>query len=99
MEKSIKYYSRSRYDDSSLSRFPEDQILRSSRLTHKHPEILEIDSVSPIDYEISTTKSSLILLPLIGIEMVWDSSTPEPDPWFLPFREGIDVFELDFWHV
>jgi hypothetical protein len=60
---------------------PEEyQILRSSRLTHEHPEILEVDSVSAIDDEISSIEGSLILLSLIGIEMMWDRSTPKSYP-------------------
>jgi hypothetical protein len=76
----------------------EDQTLWSTRLADEHPEILQIHSVSPIDDEISSLQSSLILLSLIGVEMVWDGSTPESDSWFFPFREGIDMFEFDLGH-
>jgi hypothetical protein len=58
----------------------EDETLSISRLAHEHPEILQVDPICPIYDEISSTESSLILLSLIGVEMVWDGSTPELDP-------------------
>ena len=57
----------------------EDETLSISRLTYEHPEILEIDSITTIDYEVSSLQSTLILLSLIGIEMMWDGTTPESD--------------------
>ena len=58
----------------------QDHTLDSLRLSYEHPEILEIDSTRMIDYQISSLQSTLILLPLVGIEMMWDRSTPEGDP-------------------
>jgi hypothetical protein len=77
----------------------EDETLSISRLTYEHPEILEIHTIWLIDDEISSLQSSLILLSLVGVEMMWDGSTSESDTWLLPFWEGIDVFEFDTRHL
>jgi hypothetical protein len=77
----------------------EDETLSISRLAHEHPEVLQVDPISPIYDEISSTESSLILLSLIGVEMVWDGSTAESDTRFFSFRESIDVFEFYFGHI
>jgi hypothetical protein len=48
-------------------------------LAYEHPEVLQIHPICPIDDEISSLQGSLILLSLIGIEVMRDSSTPESD--------------------
>lgn len=57
----------------------EDQTLRRARLTDEHPQIFQVHPISLVDDEISSLQCSLILLSLVGIEMVWDGTTPEAD--------------------
>ncbi len=86
-------------DDSSFIELMKDETFGSARFTDEHPEILEIHSICLIDDEISSLQCSLIFLTLIGIEMMWDSSTPESYPWLLPTRKSIDMFKFHFWHI
>ena len=76
----------------------EDETLSFTRLRYEHPEILQIHPTRLVDYEISPLQGSFILLSLIDIEMVWDGSTPESDPWFSTSGECIYMFDLHFWH-
>lgn len=56
-----------------------DETLHSTRLADEHPKIFEIDSITLIDDEIAPLQCSLIFPSLIGMEMVWNSSTTKAD--------------------
>lgn len=75
-----------------------DEAFSTTGFTDKHPEIFEIHSICLIDDEISSLQHSLIFLTLIRIEMMWDRSASESDPWFSSLGKSIDVFEFYFWH-